>query len=307
MPVAAVNGIEIAYETWGDESDAAVLLLPGAGRQLVEWNRRFVDGIVSAGYRVIAIDQRDSGLSTHFTGAGKAALGAVRRPRRGETASRSPAYRLDDMAADGVGVLDSLGVGEAHLVGFSLGGAVAQQIAVHFPKRVRSLASIMASTGDPAVGRPDAAGARILVRALPATREQAIDEAVARRRLISTSGTFDEDAERRRMGRAFDRSFDPAGTGRQLAALWAAGDRTSQLAAITTPTLVIHGGADTLVDVSGGRATADAIPGARLLVLEAAGHNLDDEHHDVIVAALTDHFSAADSRDSPFRGNDPTT
>jgi pimeloyl-ACP methyl ester carboxylesterase len=279
-----------------------VLLLPGAGRQLIEWEPGLIEGIVQAGYRVIAMDQRDTGLSTHFDDAGKAPLAAMqelRKRRPGDGSLRSTgielAYGLDDMAADAVGLLDSCSIARAHVVGFSLGGSVAQQLAVTEPARVRSLTSVMSSTGDPLVGQPDRIGSRALLRSPPPDRTGAIETMLEARRLISTPGEFDETWERSRVARAFDRSFDPAGTGRQLAALWRAGDRSALLATVSAPTLVVHGSADRLVHVSGGRATAAAIPGARLLVAEGMGHDLPRRHVGMVVEEIVAHFEASDS------------
>lgn len=301
MPTVSANGISIAYDTWGDNDASTVLLLPGVGRQLVEWEPELIEGLVAGGYRVLAIDQRDTGLSTHFRDAGKAPLAQLRRRRypggNTQTAGIAPElpYGLDDLAGDAVGVLDSLGIDAAHVVGVSLGGAVAQQMAVHDPHRLRSLTSLMSSTGNPDVGQPDAVGNRALFRSPPPEAKAAIDAIVEARRLISTSDGFDEDFERRRVSQAVHRSFDPAGTGRQLAALWAAGDRTEQLATIEVPTLVIHGSADRLVDVSGGEATAETIPDARLVVLEGMGHDLAKPFLRRIVDELLEHFRTAES------------
>lgn len=302
MPTVATNGVDIAYETWGDPDAAVVLLLPGAGRQLVEWDPAFVAGIVAAGYRVVAIDQRDSGLSTHFEG--KAPLARLRTKRSmdldapaARAASDLP-YRLDDLAIDAVGVLDGLEIDAAHAVGFSLGGAVAQQMAVHHQDRLLSLTSVMASTGDPDVGQPDAVGRRVLLRSPPRDSESAVPVILETRRLVGGGEVdFDEGHERARIESAVARSYDPAGTGRQLAALWAAGDRTGQIATITVPTLVIHGSTDPLVDVSGGLATAVAIPGARLVIVEGMGHVLARPFVPRIVEELLEHFVGAESAD----------
>ena len=287
MSVALANGMTIAYEVNGDPGDPPVLLIHGLGRQLIEWDPDFVDRIALAGYFVIRIDNRDVGLSSHFTE--KVALGEIRRAlERGEEVVVP--YLLDDMAADAAGVLDYLGVVAAHAVGVSMGGMIGQTLALEAPERVLSLTSIMASTGSWEVGAPSAAGTRALFHAPPPDAAGAIEATLATRELLATPGTFDEVAERELATAAIDRSFDPAGIGRQLAAIWASGDRTQRLRSLEVPTLVIHGTADHLVALSGGEATAAAIPDARLVVIEGMGHDLPQEHWDEISSAMVDHF-----------------
>jgi pimeloyl-ACP methyl ester carboxylesterase len=294
MPIVPANGIEIAYEAWGDHAATPVLLLPGLGRQIVEWEPDFISAIAGSGYRIIAVDQRDTGLSTHFDGAGKAPLREIRELRdRGEPLP--VAYTVTDMARDALGVLDALDIARVHLVGFSLGGMVAQEMAGLGPRRLLSLASVMATTGDLAVGGPSPAGIKALFHAPPPDREGAITAAVDARRMIATPGQFDERSERLRAAAAFDRSFNPAGAGRQLAAIWAAGDRTTSLRTMSVPTLVIHGSVDPLVDVSGGRATAAAIPGARLVVIEGMAHDIPKRFVGRLVEELVTHFEASGS------------
>ena len=287
MSVALANGMTIAYEVDGDPGDPPVLLIHGLGRQLIEWHPDFIDRIASAGYFVIRIDNRDVGLSTHFTE--KVALGEIRRAlERGEEVVVP--YFLDDMAADAAGVLDHLGLAAAHVVGVSMGGMIGQTLALEAPERVLSLTSIMASTGNWEVGAPSAAGTRALFHAPPPEVAGAIDATLETRELLATPGTFDAAAERAVVAAAIDRSFDPAGIGRQLAAIWASGDRTERLRSLDVPTLVIHGTADHLVGLSGGEATAAAIPDAQLVAIEEMGHDLPRVHWDEILSAIVDHF-----------------
>jgi pimeloyl-ACP methyl ester carboxylesterase len=194
------------------------------------------------------------------------------------------------MAADAAGVLDYLGLDAAHVVGVSMGGMIGQTLALEAPKRVLSLTSIMASTGSWEVGAPSAAGTRALFHAPPPDRAGAIEATLVVRRLLATEGAFDEAAERELATAAIDRSFDPAGIGRQLAAIWASGDRTQRLRSLEVSTLVIHGTADDLVALSGGEATAAAIPDAQLVVIEGMGHDLPRVHWDEILGTILGHF-----------------
>ncbi len=287
MPVAAVNGLSIAYEVDGDPGDPPVLLIHGLGRQLIEWDPRLVGKLASAGFFVIRIDNRDVGLSSHFEE--KVALSEIRRALERGEAVVVP-YLLADMAADAAGVLDYLGLDAAHVVGVSMGGMIGQTLALEAPKRVLSLTSIMASTGSWEVGAPSAAGTRALFHAPPPDRAGAIEATLVVRRLLATEGAFDEAAERELATAAIDRSFDPAGIGRQLAAIWASGDRTQRLRSLEVSTLVIHGTADDLVALSGGEATAAAIPDAQLVVIEGMGHDLPRVHWDEILGTILGHF-----------------
>jgi pimeloyl-ACP methyl ester carboxylesterase len=290
LPRVVVNDLAIAYETDGDPGDAPLLLLHGLGRQLIEWDPEFVDRVVAGGYFVIRMDHRDAGLSSHF--GEKVALGEIRQAlERGEHVVVP--YRLADMAGDVVGLLDHLALPAVHVAGVSMGGMIGQALAILAPERVQSLTSIMAATGDWSVGLPSAAGLRALLRAPPPDRAGAIEAALETRRLLATPGTFDEPAERAVVAAAIDRSFDPAAVGRQLAAMWASGDRTERLRSLAVPTLVIHGTNDHLIDFSGAAATAAAIPGARLIAIAGMGHDLPREHWDQVLTVLFDHLEGA--------------
>jgi pimeloyl-ACP methyl ester carboxylesterase len=289
LPVAAVNGLSIAYEIDGDLGDAPVLLIHGLGRQLIEWDPALVERITAAGYLVIRMDNRDVGLSTHLEE--KLALGEIRRAlERGDDVVVP--YLLSDMAADSIGLLDHLGVGAAHVVGVSMGGMIGQTLALDAPGRVLTLTSIMASTGNWEVGTPSAAGTRALFHAPPPDDVNAIEATLETRELLATPGAFDAAAERALIAAAINRSFDPAGIGRQLAAIWASGDRTARLRSLNVPTLVIHGTADHLVGISGGEATAAAVPGAQLVAIEGMGHDLPQRHRDEVLGAIIAHFES---------------
>jgi pimeloyl-ACP methyl ester carboxylesterase len=277
MTAIKANGITIEYETFGAAGSPPVLLVMGLGAQLTLWDTRFCTALANAGHYVIRYDNRDVGLSTTF-----------------EEATTSPAYTLSDMAADAAGLLDSLGIESAHIVGASMGGMIAQTFAIEFPTRTRTLVSIMSTTGDQTVGQPMPDALAALLAPPPNTRDEAIEAGVTISRLIgSTDFTFDEQAVRDRAAASYDRSFNPAGTARQLAAIMAQPDRTAALGAVKAPALVIHGEADPLVTPSGGEATAAAIPGAKLKLIPGMGHDLPPDLYGEIVGELTTHFQSA--------------
>src|SRR3954468_9345481 len=267
---AQVGDLEIAYETFGDAGDPPVLLVMGLATQMIGWPDEFCAGLAHRGFFVVRVDNRDMGLSTHLNSAGVPDILTV---LGGD--SSSVAYGLADLADDTVGLLDALGLESVHLVGASMGGMIAQLVAVRHPSRVRSLTSIMSTTGDPGVGAPSEAAMGVLLAPPARDREAAIQRAVDTYRVIGSPGfEFDEQALRERAALSYDRRYNPAGVARQLAAILTAPDRTADLGALDVPTLVVHGQADALVNVSGGRATAAAVPGAELLVLEGMGHDL---------------------------------
>ena len=263
------NGIEIAYETFGDPAARPMLLVMGLGAQMIVWHDEFCAGLVDRGFHVIRYDNRDVGLSTHLHDAPEPDVMAA---LAGNPSSAS--YTLDDMADDAAGLLDELGVRSAHVVGASMGGMIAQTIAIRHPDRVRSLISIM-STPAPGVGAPTPEASAALLAAPATNREEAIERALAASKVIGSPGfPADEEWTAWATGEAYDRGFDPAGVARQLVAIQASGDRRPGLAGLTMPTLVIHGADDPLVQLAGGQATAEAVPGAELLVIPGMGHSL---------------------------------
>ena len=273
MPVVRANGLELAYETAGDPADPVLLLIMGLGAQLIDWPAEFCDELAARGFHVIRYDNRDVGLSASLDELGKPDIRAI----LGGDPSTVP-YRLADLATDAAGLLKALGVERAHVVGASMGGMVAQQLAVDHKDRVASLCSIMSTTGDPTVGRPTPEAAAVLLQPPATAREEVIAAAVASSRVVGSPGFPVSDEERlRRVTAKYDRSYRPAGRARQYAAILASPDRTAALHAVTVPTLVIHGEDDPLVGVSGGRATAAAVPGADLLVIPGMGHDLPSE------------------------------
>jgi pimeloyl-ACP methyl ester carboxylesterase len=266
---ADLGEITLCYETFGDPADPTLLLIMGLATQMIGWNEDFCRQLADAGFHVVRYDNRDAGRSTHID---------ARPPKVSELALRSkkPAcYTLDDMAGDAVGLLDHLGVERAHVCGASMGGMIAQTVALRHPQRVLSLVSIMSNTGARFSGQPAFALYPVLFKTAPRER-QAFAEHVARvfDRIGSPGFDHDVDEIRNMALISWDRGRDPAAPGRQLAAVIASPDRTKQLGRITAPTLVIHGKADKLVRPSGGRATARRIPGARLMEIHGMGHDL---------------------------------
>jgi pimeloyl-ACP methyl ester carboxylesterase len=272
MPRAQTNGVELEYEVVGGPAIYGTLLLvQGLGAQLISIDDGFCAELAARGFMVIRFDNRDVGRSTRLDGAGAPDFAAIWAGDRS-----SLAYTLDDMADDAAGLLDAVGVPSAHVAGISLGGMVAQLLAIRHPRRVRSLASIMSNTGDRRVGQPSAEGAGALFSPMPAERDGYVEQAVANARLALAGSAFpfDADAVRRGAARAYDRAFYPDGVGRQLAAALAATDRTEALRSLRAPTLVVHGDVDRIIGVDGGEATAAAVPGARLLRIPGLGHEL---------------------------------
>ena len=272
VQTAPANGIEIAYETFGDPGGRPLLLVMGLGTQMLAWHEEFCGALVDLGFHVVRYDNRDTGLSTHLHDAPPpdvmAALG-------GDTSSAS--YTLEDLADDAVALLDHLGIDRAHVVGASMGGMVAQTVAIRHPARVASLTSIM-STPSPAVGSGTQEAMAALLAPPATNRDEALQRARATYEVIgSPAYPLDVAWLETISGEAYDRAHDPAGMARQLLAIHASGDRTPTLRALTVPTLVVHGDADPLVQVAGGHATAEAVPGAELLVFEGMGHNLPRE------------------------------
>lgn len=269
MASVQANGITIEYEEQGE--GAPLLLVMGLGGQLIDWPQDFVDLLVAQGFRVIRFDNRDAGLSTAMSSeppstAQLAKAMILRRLFKAE-------YQVRDMADDAAGLLEALGIDSAHVVGISMGGMIAQSMALHHPLRVRSLTSIMSTTGNRRVGQPKLGMVvRTMRRPVP-TRDNAVELGVDLFRHIC-GPTFDADEFRRMAQAAVDRSFRPAGTARQAAAIMASPDRTEGLRRLTAPTLVIHGLLDPLVKPSGGRATAAAVPGSRLLMFNDMAHDL---------------------------------
>jgi len=268
--LASVNGVEIACETFGDAADPTMLLIMGLGVQMLGWDEELCRMLAGRGFRVVRFDNRDVGHSTQVAGGPRPDVMAA---IAGDTSSAS--FTLDDMAADCVGLLDEVGAEAAHLVGASQGGMIAQTVAIRHPDRVLSLTSIMSTTGDRTVGQPHPEAIPALLTRPPADREGFVEFVVGAWKVIGSPGfDVDEEALRERAGASYDRGIYPDGTGRQLLAILASGDRTEALGRLDVPTTVIHGTDDILIDVSGGRATAAAITRAKLELIEGMGHDM---------------------------------
>ena len=265
-----IGDIELCYETFGNPADPALMLIMGLGTQMLGWDEEFCEDLAGRGFHVVRYDNRDIGRSTILDTYPAPTLGQLLRRDR-----HAAAYTLAEMAADGVGLLDHLGIERAHLVGASMGGMIAQTIAARRPDRVLSLTSIMSSTGSRISGQPALRTYRRFLRPVSRDRQRYIDQAADLFHWIGSPG-FDRDPDDLRdlLGRMYDRGHDAGSVSRQLAAILASGNRTPELRGITAPTLVIHGTNDRLIAPSGGRATARAIPGARLLMIEGMGHDL---------------------------------
>ena len=292
MTTAAVNGIEIFYEERGGPGEPAVLLIMGLGAQMTVWPDEFIDDLVARGFRVVWFDNRDVGLSTKLTGTARPneVLSAV---LAGEPVPDVP-YTLSDMAADGIGLLDQLGVERAHIAGVSMGGMIVQTMAIEFPERIASLTSVMSSTGDPRSGAATPEAREALLAPPPLDREGYI-EASTRAEVWASKRYVDHDAMRARAAADYDRSFYPQGALRQLAAIYASGDRTERLRALDVSTLVIHGRDDTLITPSGGEATAAAITGSKYLLLADMGHDLPPPLWPVLAEAIGGHVRVSEA------------
>jgi pimeloyl-ACP methyl ester carboxylesterase len=289
VPRAQTNGIELEYETFGDPSDPAILLVMGLGIQLLGWDERFCKMLTERGYFVIRYDNRDVGLSTHLDDAPVPDMLAL---FAGDTSSAS--YTIEDMAADAVGLLDVLEIEAAHVVGVSMGGMIAQAVAIEHPERVLSLTSIMSTTGDRAVGQPSEAALPALISPAPGDREGYIEYQFGLFKLIgSPAYPPDEEELRALIGALYDRAYYPVGFMRQLAGILASPDRTDGLGSVRVPTLVIHGEEDPLIQPSGGEATANAVPGAKLVKIPGMGHDLPHQLWPMFVDAIVENTERA--------------
>lgn len=260
MPITETNGIEICYEELGPPDGPCILLVTGFRGQLSWWRPEFCNHLAAQGFRVVRFDNRDSGFSS-------------KTPSDTPISLEAPPYTVTDMALDALGLLDHLGVEAAHIVGVSMGGIIAQSLAIDHPDRVLTMASMMSTTGDPAVGAATPEAEAAALAPVPDEREAAIEQHIQIHRLVSGK-YFDESETREDATAAFDRAHYPQGGVFQVIAVMADGDRTERLARVRCPTVVVHGAIDPLVAVSGGEATARAIPGAQLVVIPDMGHEL---------------------------------
>ncbi|MGL4287197.1 MAG: alpha/beta fold hydrolase [Phreatobacter sp.] len=289
MTKVRANDIAIEYDSFGPNDAETMLLISGLGVQMIRWAVPFCEALAARGYRVIRFDNRDAGLSTHLDGAPVPELMVVARAVARGARPNVP-YSLHDMADDAAGLLDALDIERAHVIGRSMGGMIAQLMASEHPDRVLSLTSIMSSTGNP--GLPPAASEAVaaLTRRAPdpsGDEEGFLAHAIGLARVIASPGyPFDETAQRAQALAELRRASNPAGFGRQIAAIAATGDRRARLNTITVPTLVVHGAADKLVPAAAGRDTAENIPGAELKVIDGMGHDLPPELYETVISAI---------------------
>ena len=283
------RGITLCYEAFGDPKDPPALLIMGLATQMIGWNEDFCRELASRGFYVVRFDNRDVGRSTHMPNRPPGNLQFLTR-RFDEDL-----YDLSDMAQDAAGLLERLDLSPAHIIGASMGGMIAQQLAVAHPECVRTLTSIMSTTGSRKHGQPSAQMYRYLLTRPPHNRDEFIERAVEVFGTVGSTGYETDPAWiRDRAARSFDRGYDVTSSARQLGAVIKSGNRTDGLGKIEAPTLVIHGDADPLVDVSGGKATAEAIPDAELLIVPGMGHDLPREVWPRILDRIADLAHRAD-------------
>lgn len=296
MPTVRANDIDIFYDEVGPAGAPAILLIMGLGTQMIAWPEAFCGRLADRGFRVIRFDNRDVGLSSKFDQAPKVDVAAAFvRAFMGQPVEAP--YNLDDMAGDALGLMDALGIAKAHIVGASMGGMIAQTLAARHGDRVRSLVSIMSSSGDPRLPQAQPAAAATLTATRPPgdEREASIQFGMTILRTIGSPGYPTPEAElRARVERAFDRSHHPSGIARQLVAILASGSRVERLKTVAVPTLVLHGQDDPLVPVAAGEDTARHVPGATLRIIPGWGHDLPTSLIPTLVEAIAGHCQAAD-------------
>ena len=291
---ARANGIELCYQTFGAQDAPPLVLIMGLGAQMILWPDDFCRKIADAGFRVIRLDNRDIGRSSKIDVPVQVDFAKlIEKQAKGEKIDAP--YTLRDMADDTVGLLDALGIDRAHFVGASMGGMITQEIGVHHPQRVKSLTSIMSTTGNPALPGPTPEAAAVLMAPPPKSREDYIAQ-FNKTWTVLRAGSFpaDEAEDATVAAKVFARGLNPLGVARQLLAIFASGNRRASLSAIKAPTLVIHGDVDPLVRPEGGKDTAAAIPGAKLQVVHRMGHALPRELWPEIVAPIVAHAHGAD-------------
>jgi pimeloyl-ACP methyl ester carboxylesterase len=291
--IARANGIDICYEIFGEPTAEPMLLIMGLGAQMVLWDDAFCEQLAARGFRVIRFDNRDIGQSGKMTGGKRLTPLELLKLRFLKIPVAAP-YKIIDMARDTTGLMDVLGIKSAHLVGASMGGMIAQEIAISFPQRVRSLTSIMSTTGNPKVPGPTKEAAAMLMAPPPTTKEEYFERFSQTWKILRV-GSFPEDEalDPSRAVRIFSRGLNPAGVGRQLRAILASGNRKERLRSVTAPTLVVHGTVDPLVRPEGGIDTAASIPGSKLLMIEGMGHAIPIPMWPQIIGAIAEHAHGA--------------
>jgi pimeloyl-ACP methyl ester carboxylesterase len=291
--LAKANGIELCYEIFGAANAEPMVLIMGLAAQMIHWDDEFCRELASRGFRVIRFDNRDVGKSTRLTGGKPLTAVELLKLRFLRMPVAAP-YKLRDMADDVIGLMDALGIESAHIVGASMGGMIAQELVINYPQRVRSLTSIMSTTGDPRLPQATPEAMAILIAPPPKSKQEYLERFAQTWRVLR-AGSFpvDEARDRERAEKNFERGLNPAGVVRQLRAILASGSRKARLASVTIPTLVIHGTVDPLVRPEGGKDTAASIPGARLLMIEGMGHALPVSMWPQIIGAIAAHAHQA--------------
>lgn len=294
--IARANGIELCYDIFGEADAEPLLLIMGLGGQMIEWREEFCQQLAARGFRVIRFDNRDIGKSRTMTGGKRLTPFELLRLRLFRMPVSAP-YKLIDMAKDTVGLMDALGIKSAHLAGLSMGGMIAQEIAISFPQRVRSLISIMSSTGNPRIPPPRREAIAVLTAPPPTTEAEYLARYLMNYKVLR-AGSFPEDEalDAERAERAYQRGINPAGVNRQLRAVLASGSRKARLHSVTAPTLVIHGSADPMVHPVAAKDTASSIPGAKLLMIDGMGHALPIRFWPPIVDAIAKHAHGAERK-----------
>jgi pimeloyl-ACP methyl ester carboxylesterase len=292
MPFAQNNAdenyaVELYYETFGHPQNPALLMVNGLGSQCINYRTEWCEQFADRGFFAIRFDNRDVGLSTKFDHVTPDFPGTLRTLSEGH--APDVAYRLSDMAGDAVAVLDALGIAQAHVMGVSMGGMIVQQLAIEHADRLLSMTSVMSTTGERDVGQASPEAFAILTGRPATDRESAIERHLAGIAVFGSPAHYDETRHRQYAAEAFDRCFNPAGVARQMIGIVASGPRGDALRAVQVPTLVLHGDADTLVDISGGRRTAECIPGARFVVMEGMGHDYPPAYWDRWVDLIAEH------------------
>lgn len=289
MNMLNVNGIELAYDSYGSETDEAILLLAGLGTQMIRWTVPFCEMLAARGYRVIRFDNRDTGLSTHFSHHDTLDFEALAKTLMSGQLPVIP-YTLDDMSDDTIGLLDALGIKKAHVVGRSMGGMIAQLVASRYPERVYSLTSIMSTTGNPELPPTSPDVMALMTRPAPNPMEDEagyLAHSVAfARRIAGTGYPFEENEYRLMIREEVQRAYDPGSIGRQIAAIAVSGDRRPQLSKVKAPSLVIHGVEDPMFVPVCGKDTAQSISGAELMLLEGMGHDLPAPLFETVVDGI---------------------
>jgi pimeloyl-ACP methyl ester carboxylesterase len=301
MPHVTANGIDLAYEIQGDDQAPPVLMIMGLGGQLTMWPDKLISDLVAGGYRVITFDNRDIGLSHQHHGEKTPPILRQILLRRLGIKLKTP-YEIADMARDTIALIDALALDRVHLVGISMGGMIAQHVSSMAPERVTSLTAIMTSTGNPKLPRPSGQIMKAMIRRgpQPTAREDIISQSVANFGVIGTPGEDQNtNGMRDRITRSYDRNFNPAGVMRQMSAIVAAGDFRKHTRSIKAPTLVLHGSADPLVSIEGGRDIAKLVRGARFEVMDGMGHDVPPRFLPIVTKHMLDHFAATKVNPTP--------